>query len=145
MAAITEWFGIYNMIFRYMKNKFGEKELMKYIGDTAQKVYDDLSEEFKANGISGIKGYYGRNFIEDGGNVNIVSDGNTLVFQIAQCPAYQYMLNSENPYDKPEPYFCNCCIEINTIIVKNSGCMLTVTDCDCKGKCKWSVKENKGG
>lgn len=146
MSAIKEWFGIYNMLFRHMKETFGEQELREYLEYLADTVYADVSEDFAANGLVRISQRYIDNFIKDGGIASVdggeaavVSDNGTLSLRIDKCPAYGYMLTSENPYDKPEQYFCDCCSRLNSRILSNADCQLFITDISRDGKCNWRI------
>lgn len=140
MSAIKEWFGIYNMIFRHIKNIFGDDELDEYIKYIADTAYDDVSIEFERTGIKGIRDRYQSNFKKDGGEVSSEVMEAQVKIDIDVCPAYKYMLDSNNPFDKPEKNFCDYCIKLNSQIISNAGCKLVVTDCDKNGKCKWTVK-----
>lgn len=139
MSAIREWFGIYNMMFRHIKDKFGEDELeefLKQLGDTA---YDDVSADFKTNGINQIRERYVSNFIKDGGKATAALAGEKLEIEVDACPDYEYMLNSANPNDKPEQYYCECCKRLNSRILTNAGYALEVSDIDNHGRCRWMV------
>jgi hypothetical protein len=141
MSAIKEWFGIYNMIFRHLKNNYGEDELedyLKYLGD---KAYCDISAEYREKGIEWIKERYTENFKKDGGTaIDSFADG-IMKMEVESCPAYGYMNASDNPYDKPEIYFCDCCVKLNKRILRNAGYLLEVSECNNNGKCRWSVKK----
>lgn len=139
MSAIKEWFGIYNMLFRHMKETFGENELneyLEYLGDTA---YADVSADFAENGIERISERYMDNFIKDGGKAAATVDRNVLDIYIEACPAFEYMLASSNPYDKPEQYYCDCCRKLNYRILANAGYGLEVSDISNSGSCRWKV------
>jgi hypothetical protein len=139
MSAINEWFGIYNMIFRYIKNRYGEGELSTYVRDTAQKAYACISEGFREKGIDAVLEYYSVNFKKDGGTAETIKTADYIEFNIKQCPAYKYMQNSENPYDRPERYYCSCCSDINRTLLENAGYELKIDDCDCEGSCRWTI------
>lgn len=141
MSAIREWFGIYNMIFRHIKETFGDGELeeyLQYLGDTA---YEDVSADFVKNGFSRISERYVGNFIKDGGEASAAADGDKLDIKVAQCPAFGYMLGSANPYDRPEEYYCQCCIKLNSRILSNAGYSLEVSDVDNDGRCRWKISK----
>jgi hypothetical protein len=139
MSAIREWFGIYNMLFRHMKDTFGEdelKEYLKYLGDTA---YKDVSDDFSINGLERICERYTANFVKDGGKASASMEGEKLVIGVDECPAFNYMLNSENPYDKPEEYYCDCCCRLQSRVLENAGYELDISDINHQGSCKWTV------
>jgi hypothetical protein len=140
MSAIYEWFGIYNMIFRHIKTNFGDKELDEYINYIGDSAYDDISAGYKEHGLEKIRDRYKGNFIKDGGNVTSSLEKENLSMNIECCPAFKYMLNSNNPFDKPEDYYCDCCIKLNKTILENAGYILDVSECSRNGRCKWTIK-----
>jgi hypothetical protein len=141
MSAIKEWFGIYNMLFRHMKETYGEQELRDYLDYLADTAYSDVSSSFKAKGLAQISERYTDNFIKDGGMALRSEENGILGISVISCPAYSYMLASRNPYDKPEQYYCDCCCRLNSRILSNSGYLLEVTDISNNGKCVWKIEK----
>lgn len=142
MSAIKEWFGIYNMIFRHMKSEYGDKGLKDYITYIADNAFKDTSENFKVHGLKAVMEKYMNDYIKDDCDAQSSIKDNRLYINVNSCAAYKYMLNSENPYDRPEDYYCDSCIELNKKILENSGFKLIVQDCSKTGKCKWTIEKD---
>lgn len=113
------------------------EKYLEYLGDTA---YCDISAEFSEKGIDRIRERYMENFEKDGGTVITSVEDGILNMEVKTCPAYGYMNSSDNPYDKPEVYYCDCCIKLNKRILDHAGYLLVVSQCNNSGKCHWTVK-----
>lgn len=107
-------------------------DYLQYIGD---KAYDDVSALYGKQGLEGIRERYTENFINDGGNVTSFIQEDVLSIEVEFCPAYEYMLKSDNPYDRPELYYCDCCTKLNKRVLYNAGYSLEIDRCNKNGKC----------
>lgn len=80
MAAIKEWFGLYNIIYTWIKENYGYDELVEYWKNIATKVYPKLAEDFRTKGFTFIKDYFEQIFAADDGKAvgAVEKDGVTI-------------------------------------------------------------------
>lgn len=137
MSAVKEWFGGYNTIFRYIREKYGEEELDSYLCYIADEANSDISEKIKAGTLVEAADWFAGNFKKDGAGIDVTDKDASTIIVVNHCAAYDFMNSSTNPYFKPDPGFCDCCVKLNKRICANAGIGLDVADVTKTGKCRW--------
>lgn len=137
MAPIKEWFGLYNVAFKWIEEKYGYDELVKYWRFIAESCYAETVEIFKSEGLQGIRNYFEKTFELDDGKILSSINGNSLEIEVTVCPDYAFFDLTDNPYFKPENKYCEHHRIINEYLAEKSGYAFEMPFCDCKGKCKW--------
>ncbi len=144
MSAVKEWFGAYNILFRHIRETYGEKELDRYLRYIADEANSDISAGMKDKTLREAAGWFEKNFEKDGAVFNVSDSNGKVVLIMRQCAAYDYMNHSANPFDKAEDCYCDCCRRLNGRICENAGIRLEITDVNHCGKCRWTFsKEEK--
>lgn len=144
MAATQDFYGLYNIIFKWIEENYGRDELIKYWEKTTFSCYGDVITTLKQKGLIGIKNYYDELFDKENCNYKShVVDG-CLLYDIENCPPYNYFNNSKNPFDIPLFNYCEHCFVQNTILAKESGNVFEVLECNNKGGCKLKFYKKKG-
>lgn len=145
MSAIGEWFGYYSAIFNYMEKTYGREELERYLDYIAKVPNCDISAQYRAGGLDAIRARYEKNFRLDGdeNTVRSVCDGESLQMQV-RCPAYFNAPPSAHPARQITERFCDCCIRLNTGILREAGYALTVQKTGT-GTCEWCIRKEEDG
>lgn len=144
MSAVKEWFGGYNNLFRHIRETYGADELDRYIDYIADEANSDISEAMKNKPASEAAKWFTDNFTKDGADFSVAQTLGGAVMTMNRCAAYEYMDHVDNPYEKGEAYYCDCCKRLNTRICVNAGVRLDMTDIDRHGKCRWTfAREGK--
>ena len=144
MSAVKEWFGVYNIVFKHIRETYGMKELDQYIKYIADEANSDISEQMRGKPVRVSAEWFAGNFTKDGADFDLSESDGKAEIAMRHCAAFDYMEHSTNPYDKPDDYYCHCCKKLNEQICANAGITLDIADADKKGKCRWTFsKEDK--
>ena len=137
MAAIKEWFGLYNVIFNWIENKYGYSALEDYWEFIAKSCCEEAVEKVSRDGLEGIKQYYEHTFdLDQAGYSSKYEEGN-LVFEISKCPDYEFMNSSGNVHFKPVKNYCRHHEVINNFIAEQCGLSFSMPHCGNHGTCRW--------
>ena len=143
MSAINEWFGIYNGLFKYVRDTYGEAELELYIKHLAKEAYSDVTPKFREGGLEAVMERYTSNFIKDGGENAVrawICDGE-LTMEV-NCPAFTEAVEVKHPSRQVDSELCGFCARLNSAILAEAGFSLSHT-CNGCGRCVMVVKKDK--
>ena len=143
MAAIKEWFGLYNIMYDWFEKKYGYQELEEYWSYIARSCYADLAVKFREKGPEYIRDYYESIFLADGGKAKGVVHGNEVVVEVLESPDIKWMQAFDNPNFKTVPYYFNHYEVIFREIAKMAGIEFDMLENREDGKCRWAFR-NKG-
>ena len=141
MSAINEWFGIYNGIFKYIRDTYGEEELVTYFRHLAATAYSDVTPTFREGGLDAISDRYVTNFRKDGDENSAtarIEDG-TLTIEVT-CPAFTHGVEVKHPSRQVDGELCGFCSALQTEVLAASGHTLCHTY-DGKGKCIFKIQK----
>lgn len=141
MAAIKEWFGLYNVLFNWFHKNHGEKGFEAYARHIANTCYPDTVASFKAGGLPAVKAYFEEQFRVDGGQIDAYIVDDVLTICVNKCPAMEYMKNSTNPYFTPTSRVCRFDAIVNGVLAAKSGLSFEQKYTDENGKCIWEFKK----
>ncbi len=143
MSAVKEWFGGYNTIFRYMRDQFGAEVLDEYIRYIADDANSDISDKIRAGTLEEAADWFAANFRKDEAGIEVSRGDGAVIIEVGNCAAYDFMNHSTNPYFKPDPDFCDCCVKLNRRICENAGISLEITDVSRSGLCRWTFSKKE--
>ena len=142
MAAIKEWFGLYNVMFNWFEKNHGERGFEAYTRHIANTCYPDVIDSFKKGGLEAVKTYYEDLFHKDDGQIDAYIVDNVLTISVNKCPAYHFMRNSANPYFMPTQKVCRFDEIINSVLASKSGLDFEQKYTDHNSKCIWEFKKS---
>lgn len=141
MAPIKEWFGAYNIIFNWFERKYGYDALEKYWCFIVKSCYNEVVEQFKSEGLEGIKRYFDQVFSTNGGECKSKMEDGRLVFEVKKCHDYEAMKMSYNPNFIPIYHYCRHHKAMNNLMAEKSGHAFRMMECDNNGTCKWAFEK----
>jgi len=141
LAAIKEWFGLYNVIFNWFEKNHGEKGFMAYAAHIANTCYPEVIEDFKRGGLEAVKAYYEDLFHKDDGQIDSYIVDDVLTISVNKCPAYNFMKNSPNPHFIPTQKVCRFDEIVNGTLAAKSGMVFEQKYTGHNGKCIWEFKK----
>ncbi len=143
MAPIKEWFGVYNVIYKWFEKNYGCEALEEYWRYIANTCFNNVIDKFKNEGLPGIKDYYEKTFKQDDGECITNLSNGKLTIEVVKCPDYDFLKSSPNPNFVPIANYCKHHDVINQILAEKSGCTFRMEECDNNGKCKWVFEKKK--
>jgi len=130
---LSEFYGIYNTMFQFVEDKYGDEELKKYWEFIGEKYYGWLIEDIKKRGTKAIEDYW----LSTTENDDIVYDLKTgpdrFELKIDSCSAIGFIKKSA--HDKLFHKYCQHCRVVNSKIAELSGLEYRVDYDQDKGKC----------
>ena len=136
MAPIREWFGVYNIIYRWFEQRYGKKALEEYWKYIAQNCFSEILNRF-STGIVGVRDYLSETFDKDGGEYLSTIKGDSLIFEVTKCPDYDFMNSVFNINFKPIEDYCKHHEIFNSALAEKAGYSFCMAECNHKGQCKW--------
>jgi hypothetical protein len=143
MASINEWYGAYNIIYKWFENEYGHDDLKKYWRHIARCCYKDLAIDFKVKGLEFIKDYFEWIFQNDGGRARGTISKDIVMVEILESPDYKWMNFYDNPNFKTVPYYFEHYEVIFGEIAKMADLEFKMIENRTDGKCKWEFRCKK--
>lgn len=137
MAPIREWFGTYNIMYKWFEQKHGVKALEEYWRFIAETCFNEVVDQFNRCGIEGISDYLSETFDKDGGQYISTIEKDSLIFEVTKCPDYDFMKSATNSKFKPIDDYCKHHEVINSVLAAKAGYSFCMTECNHNGQCKW--------
>ena len=100
-----------------------------------------LRNIFFDHGFGGNGGVFAFRLDGDENTVRSVCDGESLQMQV-RCPAYFNAPPSAHPARQITERFCDCCIRLNTGILREAGYALMVQKTGT-GTCEWRIRKEE--
>ena len=129
MVSCTEFIPLYSELFKYLHNKGGKEEVLKYWNFVSDKYVEPrLGEEVKKNGLKGCWNYWNKSLNEEACDFTMTYDEENNYFEIDMkgCPS-RGMLNKLT-YTNPYPDYCGHCAVLYSRVLKKYG--IEPFDCD---------------
>ena len=147
MVSCTEFIPLYSELFKYLENKGGKEEVLKYWNFVSDKyVQPRLGEEVEKNGLKGCWNYWNVSLNEEACDFSMTYDEEKNFFEIDMkgCPS-KGMLNNLL-YTEPYKDYCEHCDVLYSRVLKKYG--IDIKGCYehvDKACCKFIAKQiNKG-
>lgn len=146
MISCTEFIYSYSELFKFLENKGGKEEVVKYwehISDTY--VSDRLGKCIEDAGIKGCYDYWQRSLSEEAADFRIKYNDDKKEFSIEMfgCPS-RGMLN-DNPQMDPYPDYCSHCDLLYRRVVEKYGMDYNIDFSHIdEAKCKIVITEKRG-
>lgn len=125
-----DFHGALSVAFDYILKKYGKNILEEYLKICARKIYRDLIEKIKKEGISTIEDHWKHLFSLEDAEFTIEKEKNRITLEILKCPAIYHIRTKGYLLSKE---FCLQCHVINREIGKITGFKSEVYS--EKGKC----------
>lgn len=122
MVSCTEFIPLYSELFKYLENKGGKQEVLKYWNFVSDKyVQPRLGEEVEKNGLKGCWNYWNVSLNEEACDFTMTYDEEENKFEIDMkgCPS-RGMLN-KLAYTDPYQDYCGHCDVLYSRVLKKYG------------------------
>jgi hypothetical protein len=130
---LSEFYGIFNTMFKFVDDSYGDEELKKYWEFIGEKYFAWLIEDIKKRGIKAIEEYWLSTVENDDIVYDLKSDADKFDLKIDSCSAIGFIKKS--PHDKLFPKYCEHCRVVNSKIAEQSGFEYKLDYDQEKGKC----------
>lgn len=138
MSAIREWYGLYNIMYNWIEENYGYKDLEDYWKYVADEVYSDLAESFKEKGLTYIRDYFKKIIEVDEGVVNFDLIEDKIVVDIIESPDYKWQKFFYNSKFLPGPNYFKSYDVIYGEVAKKAGFRYELLRYDPCGNLKFS-------
>ena len=144
MAAINEWFGLYNIIYSFVEQNYGYGELTEYWKNTAKTVYAKLAEDFKKQGLPYIKTYFEETFAKDEGSASGSIDADGVTISITESPDVKWTQAYEYDSFKLKPWYFDHYKYIYGQVAEMAGMDFEMIAQPPDGKCVFRFSRRRG-
>lgn len=121
MAAINEWFGLYNVILNWVKSQDGEEAMKAYSRYIGEHCYKSQIESIREEGLSAIESQLVHPMRMDGGEIGVTIQDGTCCVDVHQCPSLMFNSQSDNPHFKNLRDACTFDFCVNEAIARECG------------------------
>ncbi len=118
-GAADFYFAI-NATFRFIKNRFGMDQLIRYWIDLGRSAYyQPVAEDWKSRGLKAVAEYW-RDFFaaEPDAVVNVTGDESSVRVEVLQCPAIHHLKTHSR---EVVPEFCQHCYFVSNALASSVG------------------------
>ncbi|MCE5255711.1 MAG: hypothetical protein LLF89_02565 [Spirochaetaceae bacterium] len=145
MAAIKEWFGLYNVILNWIKTNWGEGAMEDYSRHIAHSCFKEEIGAIRSGGLKEIESRLVCPMRKDGGMVDAESTASQCIICVRKCPSLQFNSISANPNFKNMKDSCEFDFCVNEVIAQECGLVFKGEMLD--DGCRWFffAGENPGG
>ena len=122
MVSCTEFIPLYSELFKFLENKGGKQEVLKYWQFVSDKYVEPrLGEEIKKHGLKGCWNYWNKSLNEEACDFSMTFDQTQNLFEIDMkgCPS-RGMLNKLT-YTEPYEDYCGHCDVLYSRVAKKYG------------------------
>ena len=122
MVSCTEFIPLYSELFKYLHNKGGKQEVLKYWEYISDKFVEPrLGQELKKFGLKGCWNYWNKSLNEEACYFTMTYDekGNFFEINMKGCPS-KGMINKLD-YMEPYPYYCEHCDVLYSRVASRYG------------------------
>lgn len=122
MVSCTEFIPLYSELFKFLENKGGKQEVLKYWQFVSDKYVEPrLGEEIKKHGLKGCWNYWNKSLNEEACDFSMTFDQAQNLFEIDMkgCPS-RGMLNKLT-YTEPYEDYCGHCDVLYSRVAKKYG------------------------
>ena len=122
-----------SLILDFLKDKYGEDEMVSMIKDVARVVYAPLIKDLKEKGLMEIEDHIKKVMQLEDGKYEVKKSNGAVIFNVKKCPAISYMNDKKM---KISENFCKMTTKlILGEIAKAAGYKFSVDYNQNKGKC----------
>ena len=137
-----DFHGILGLIFDYLRDNYGEKELARIFKNIAKEIYSPLIKDIKEKGLSAAEDHLKKVMDLENGKYDVKWDDGTLVFKVTKCPAIHHIKDKGQNISEN---YCRITTELVTgVISEEAGYKFSVDYNQDKGTCTQKFwKEDK--
>lgn len=144
MISCTEFIPLYSELFKFLHEKGGKEEVVKYWEHISDEyVQARLGEEIAKHGLKGCWNYWFKSLNEEACDFSMTYDPNKEYFEINMqgCPS-KSMLNKMQ-YTNPYPDYCEHCSILYSRVAKKYGIKIQndLSKSDLAKCSVWATKE----
>ena len=105
MVSCTEFILVYNELFKFLEEKYGKKEVIKFWEYISDKFLTNLDKLVKEKGILGMAEYWTHTLTEEGAEYEMKVGENHFEIFMKKCPSVGILNGSSPifPVKKKEP------------------------------------------
>ena len=130
---LSEFYGIYNTMFQFVNDNYGEKELKKYWEFIGEEYFSWLVKDIKKRGTAALRDYWMESIENDDIKYGLKVETDKFELKIESCSAISFM-KKDIHYPLFHEY-CEHCRVVNSKIAELSGFQYEVDYDQNKGKC----------
>ncbi|MFI4910282.1 MAG: hypothetical protein ACIAQZ_01300 [Sedimentisphaeraceae bacterium JB056] len=142
MISCTDFIPAYSELFRFLHEKGGEAEVVKFWENLSDNFLRNLRESAKAKGIAGCWEYWSHTLTEEAADFRMELDEANGVFTIEMrdCPSKGRLLNET--HIQPYEHYCEHCDTLYRRVLEPLGFEYEIDLSKChKAKCKLTVRK----
>ena len=132
-----DFHGALSFAIRHLRETYGDREMRLYLKQVARNVYAPLIGRVQKEGLKALKDHWGRVFGIEGGKFRQQLEGDTLVLEVAECPAIAHMKRAGYEVDKA---FCLSTEIVVGEICRKAGLEFEVEYDTDKGRCRQTFR-----
>lgn len=80
-----------NIMIEYIEKKFGKEGVKEYLRQFTNAYYKPLKQKIKRYGLKAIKGYLEQLYRKENGEIEILSEPESMTVKIKRCPAVSHI------------------------------------------------------
>ncbi len=141
MIACTEFIPAYNELFKFLEEKDGKDEVIKFwefLSDSCLNNFRDLAEK---KGLQGCFEYWSHTLTEEAADFKMSIDQDNGIFEIEMryCPSMGRLL--EEKHIEPYEFYCQHCDTLYRRVLEPLGYKYDIDLSNChEAKCKLTVR-----
>ena len=136
MISCTEFIMVYSELFKFLEEKGGSEEVVRYWKKLSEAFCTDLQERVEKNGLEGMKEYYDHVLQSENADYRINLSEDKLELFINECPSVGIL--RRHKHLKPYHDYCgHCAVLYSHATDERFGLKTTVDFIDTeKGYCR---------
>jgi hypothetical protein len=142
MISCTDFIPAYSELFRYLDEKGGKAEVVKFWENLSDNFLDNLRDYAEKKGIAGCWEYWSHTLTEEAADFRMELDEDSGIFSIEMrdCPSMGRLLKEK--HIQPYKYYCEHCDTLYRRVLEPLGFEydIDLSQCD-RAKCRLTVKK----
>lgn len=143
MIASTEFIWVYNELFRFLEERGGEPDVVRFWKGIAGEFLWNLRDYVARDGLRGMHRYWSHTLGEEGGRYCMTLYEDAFVLDMHDCPSAK--LIHESGRVTPYPNYCEHCRWLYPPLLEAFGYDVDFTIIDAaRGACRLTVRKRPG-
>ncbi|MCX7795755.1 MAG: hypothetical protein N2380_04470 [bacterium] len=118
-----DFHGALSCAFQFLEERYGKKDLQKFLERVGENCYLNLINEVKSNGLLALEEYWRRIFTLEEGIFEVERNNDSLTLKVKRCPAITHLKEVGYPIYKD---FCIQTRIVNNIIARETNLICSV-------------------
>jgi hypothetical protein len=141
MISCTEFIPAYNELFKFLHNKIGKKEVVKFWENLSDSFLGNLHDLAARKGLEGCFEYWSHTLTEEAADFRMSLDKENGIFEIEMrhCPSMGRLIDEK--HIEPYEFYCEHCDILYRRVLEPLGLKYNFDLSEChKAKCKLVIK-----